>query len=85
MTAKKPIQLDACRTQVFQSPHTGAFFALEQDASFEPHLRQHATNQKKRDSAAARKEARLAVWAQLRQQTSSVRDLEQREKSCMAT
>lgn len=84
MTAKKPIQLDACRTQVFQSPHTGAFFALDQDASFEHHLRQHVTNQKKRDSAADRKEARLAVWAQLRQQTSSVRDLEQRLKDLPA-
>lgn len=78
MTAKKINNLDAYRKEVFQSPFMGAFFALDQAAAFEAHLREQTKTQKNRDNAALRRDARMQFWTALREQTSSVQDLEQR-------
>lgn len=80
MNAKKPNKLDAYLTQSFQSPYTGAFFALSDASAFEKHLREHAKIQKHRASVATKKKDRVAFWAALREQTSSVQDLERRFK-----
>lgn len=78
MTAKTTNKLDAYRKEVFQSPFTGAFFALDQSAAFEKHLREQTKNQQNRDNAASKRDARMHFWATLREQASSVQDLEAR-------
>ena len=78
MTTKTTSKLDAYRKEVFQSPFTGAFFALDQSAAFEKHLREQTKNQKTRDNTASKRDARIHFWTALREQTSSVQDLEHR-------